>query len=68
MKIPAYSEAKAIAAAVEKRIAEVAPAAARYEKDLISFTLEHTSIVLQIIVVAVVPIAALAFMIGRHFH
>lgn len=41
---------------------------APYEKDLISFLMDHRGLAIQYALLVAVPVAFLAFEIGRHFH
>jgi hypothetical protein len=39
-----------------------------YEKDLISFLMDHRGLAVQYALIVAVPVAFFAFEIGRHFH
>jgi hypothetical protein len=66
MDIP--TEIAAIEKAGAARAAEILPTVEHYEKDLITFITEHQGLAIQFLVIVSVPVALLAFMIGRHFH
>jgi hypothetical protein len=39
-----------------------------YEKDLISFIAAHKGLALQFTIIVGIPIACIAYQIGKHFH
>jgi hypothetical protein len=57
--------------AVKAEVAEPAKilaAAEKYETDLISFVVAHKGLAAQFAFVVAIPVAFLAFALGKHFH
>lgn len=62
------TETAAIEQAVAARADEILPTVEAYEKDLISLVMDHAGLAAQFALVVAVPVALIAFQIGRHFH